>query len=362
MRLKKIIAFIMVTFLIMFCFSSFSVANQLVVTSSKKEVAPDEEFYIVIDTSNVEIDEFDITISNNFKLTTTGIKESDDIDVSVDSKDSKEIKFKVDKKDSESNKFAVYYLAPSQETNIEFRVSLNGVKETIVTTYENVILENSIENVAEEIIKKDTVEREYITLTESIVVSVKKQPQNTNSINNNIFNNVGNLVGNMTGRPSFENKVENNISDPNMKDEFDKEFSEDEMDKLFGSGTKKQMETEMMNMREKMTQMQEENTNLMQKIQSSAVTYQGSYNNYLESLKITDIEFKNTFHKALSTYFAEVDENTEDVTVKAVAEDSSAIVTIYGNKNLEKGLNKILINVTADDESVRTYRIYVTKK
>lgn len=354
MKLKKIIAFTLVTILILFCFSNFASANQLVITSSKTEVAPDEEFYIVIDTSSVEIDEFDITISNNFKLTSTGVKEGNDIDVSIDSKDSKEIKFKVDKKNSESNKFAVYYLAPSQETNIEFKVSLNGIKETTVTTVENIVLENTVENVV-----KETIIKEDIILTESIVIPVKKQMQ----VNNSISNSVSGLVGNMTGKPDiFENTIENNLSNSSMKDELDKEFSDEEMDEMFGSGTKKQMEVEMMNMREKMTQMQEENTSLIQKIQSSAVTYQGSFNNYLESLSISDVQFKNTFHKTISTYFAEVDKETESVTVKAVAEDSSAIVTIYGNKDLEIGQNKILINVTADDESVRTYRIYVNKK
>lgn len=91
-------------------------------------------------------------------------------------------------------------------------------------------------------------------------------------------------------------------------------------------------------------------------------TYQGSQNNYLKSLSINDVELKNEFKKTTNTYFASIDSSVSSITVKAVSEEKTSTVTVYGNTNLQSGTNKILINVTAEDGSIRTYRIYVTKQ
>ena len=56
-----------------------------------------------------------------------------------------------------------------------------------------------------------------------------------------------------------------------------------------------------------------------------------------------------------------IDKDIENLNITAKAEVSSATVTIYGNTNLKSGTNKILINVTAENGDVKTYRIYVTK-
>ena len=95
---------------------------------------------------------------------------------------------------------------------------------------------------------------------------------------------------------------------------------------------------------------------------SQDTTYQGSSNNYLSNLKVTGYDdVENNFKKTTSDYFITVDENTTSVSVTATAEDSSAIVTVYGNTNLQQGKNKVIISVTAEDGSVRNYRIYITK-
>lgn len=340
MKIKKLVSIILIISLLFMCINSFAGTDELKITVSKSEVAVNEEFYIVIDTTNVELDEFEVSIFNNFKLNATSVEDDGKTEVSVETENSDTVKFKVDKIESTSNKFAVYYIAPSQETNIEFTVELNGVKEVITEeTVENVVIEN--------------ITYENVSITEKITVLVKKST--LNSVSNNTVANMTGNVGDMGNNIPMENVIGNND-----KNQMDKEFSEEELDGMFG-GTKKEMQEEMMNMKEKMLAMQEENTSLQNQIKSASVTYQGSYNNYLESLSITGVEFKNTFHKTISTYFAEVDSTVEDVTVKAVAEDSSAIVTIVGNKDLQTGKNKILINVTADDNSIRTYRIYVTK-
>lgn len=348
MKLKRIISIVLVVLMLYVSlndFSSFAETSELKVEASKNEVNIDEEFYIIIDTSEVEIDEFDVSIINSFNLTYTGIADDNQTEVEMQEKTSNEIKFKVDKTAADSSKFAVYYLAPSQETNIEFVVSLNGQKE--------VVSEEFFEN---EVIETTTYES--ISLTEKIVVTTKKEV-----VLNEVGNKVTNIVNGINNQISLENTITNTIGNkPNdmnwEKDES--EFSDEELNEMFG-GTRKEMQAEMLNMKEKMEALQSENTSLNAKIQSAQVTYQGSFNNYLKSLTINDVELKNEFHKTISTYFAEVDSETEKVTIKATPEDSSAIVTIVGNDSLQTGKNKILINVTADDNSVRTYRIYVTK-
>ena len=94
---------------------------------------------------------------------------------------------------------------------------------------------------------------------------------------------------------------------------------------------------------------------------TASVTYAGSWDNYLDSLSVDGYEFTQKFNKTRDTYFLTVDKDVTAVDVSATASDSSAIVAIAGNRELAMGRNKIMVNVTADDGSVRVYRIYVTR-
>lgn len=90
-------------------------------------------------------------------------------------------------------------------------------------------------------------------------------------------------------------------------------------------------------------------------------TYKGESNNYLSKLKISGYDISPKFDKTNNTYFITIDKDVEKLDITAKAEANSAIVTVYGNTNLKSGTNKILINVTAENGEVKTYRIYVTK-
>ncbi len=90
-------------------------------------------------------------------------------------------------------------------------------------------------------------------------------------------------------------------------------------------------------------------------------TYKGESNNYLSKLKISGYDINPKFDKTNNTYFITIDKDVEELNITAKAEVSSATVTVYGNTNLKSGTNKILINVTAENGEVKTYRIYVTK-
>ncbi len=94
---------------------------------------------------------------------------------------------------------------------------------------------------------------------------------------------------------------------------------------------------------------------------SSAVTYAGSWDNYLTSLSVTGYEFTSKFNTIRDTYFLSIPEDVTELSVNAVPSDSSATVAVSGNSGIPKGRSKIMISVTADDGSVRIYRIYVDR-
>lgn len=89
--------------------------------------------------------------------------------------------------------------------------------------------------------------------------------------------------------------------------------------------------------------------------------YKGDRNNYLSNLEISNFTLKNEFKKTTQTYFAEV-ENIDSINVTATAEDFSANVKIFGNTELKTGINKVLIQVTAENGDIRNYKIFVNKK
>lgn len=94
---------------------------------------------------------------------------------------------------------------------------------------------------------------------------------------------------------------------------------------------------------------------------TNTVTYKGSANNYLTALSVDGYDFTRDFNKTRDNYFMEVDGDVDSVTVTAEAEADAADVVITGNTALTTGQNKILIRVTAENDEVRIYRIYVNK-
>lgn len=87
--------------------------------------------------------------------------------------------------------------------------------------------------------------------------------------------------------------------------------------------------------------------------------YQGSANNYLESLEISGHELNETFHKVRTIYFVDTGADTSSLDVKAVPSDRGARVDIAGNGDVSEEMSKIVIKVTAPSGDERTYRVYV---
>lgn len=83
-----------------------------------------------------------------------------------------------------------------------------------------------------------------------------------------------------------------------------------------------------------------------------------SSNNFLKSLTIEGYSIK--FNKSTLEYNIEVPNSVSKLTIKAVAEDSTAKVEIKNN-SLKVGKNQVQIVVTAENESQKIYTINVQK-
>lgn len=87
-----------------------------------------------------------------------------------------------------------------------------------------------------------------------------------------------------------------------------------------------------------------------------------SSNANLKNLGIKPNDFKG-FKPEITTYKAEVPNNVSKVEVYAKAQDTEAevIITGTGNRTLKVGENELIITVTAEDGTQKTYTIYVTR-
>lgn len=82
----------------------------------------------------------------------------------------------------------------------------------------------------------------------------------------------------------------------------------------------------------------------------------------LKSLKISPGTLSPAFSAAVDQYTAEVDANTADLVVNAVAANAGANVTLQGEKGLKAGDNKVVVKVTAEDgQTIKNYTITVKK-
>lgn len=84
-----------------------------------------------------------------------------------------------------------------------------------------------------------------------------------------------------------------------------------------------------------------------------------SSDNYLQSLIPSDGTLSPNFDKNISNYQITVPRGTTSIKFDAITSSSAAKVKIEGNENLKIGYNTVLVTVTAEDGSKRTYSINV---
>ena len=86
-----------------------------------------------------------------------------------------------------------------------------------------------------------------------------------------------------------------------------------------------------------------------------------SNNKVLKSLTVDSYKLTPEFSSDVTEYSLKVGEDVNSLEVEAIAEDEAADVKVTGNDNLLMGENTVEITVTAEDGTVKTYKIYVTK-
>lgn len=387
--MKGIIRITTIFFIALICICSYSRVNATalpqdiilntpstaIISLSEDSVSTKTEFYLVLNLSNITYTKFKVDITNNNRLSLDNVTEN----VTDLSTNDVATSFVVDKSLVTLKKLGVVYTSPKEESKINFSVKITNLDET-KEEIENKIsdvefningLKDTLKSLNEILAGIEDIESDlYISTQTSIkeatdAITVKEQEKlNLEERLENFSESILEEVSiNVVDKKSEENNTNGELKD-NMPELTDKEDPWGDKDSMLSKDKEKQMNASMKKMMEQMSGLEKDLQNANDRITSltQGETYKGSQNNYLKSLSITDVEFKNSFKKTTADYFARLDDDDLDkVTVKAVAEDSSAIVTVYGNTNLKEGKNKIIINVTADNGDVRTYRIYLTK-
>ncbi len=96
---------------------------------------------------------------------------------------------------------------------------------------------------------------------------------------------------------------------------------------------------------------------------NTPVVSTGSNNNYLASLKIEGANLRPGFNQNTLNYEVSVPFSVENINVEAKAKDSKAKVSISNQNNLVAGETRnVTVKVTAENGSVRTYTIKVTRE
>lgn len=87
-----------------------------------------------------------------------------------------------------------------------------------------------------------------------------------------------------------------------------------------------------------------------------------SSNNYLKGISVKDLKLTPQFDKQTIDYTIEEELDVDAIEISADLDDSRAKISGAGIIKLEPGENNIRIDVTAENGTVRTYHIKVTKK
>lgn len=90
------------------------------------------------------------------------------------------------------------------------------------------------------------------------------------------------------------------------------------------------------------------------------IVYYYSSNNYLKSLVVEGYELE--FDKNTSEYKITVGHDVTSLDISALAEDYRSRVEITGNSDFKEGENIVIITVTAENGSVREYKLVVEKE
>lgn len=280
---------------------------------NKQEIASGETLELIVNLGNIEYDKSLLTITTNINV--SGIYKKDD-SVELVKIDSNTIQIEIDKQTINSNQIKFYY----DVSNLEAGSTIN--LEAIVQNSDN----------------------QGASVQKNITVTIiEERQENNEEIENKEEQNQGKDSINVKERSQNKPDGSEQVNDDKQKMSSNMQLQQD-LNTKYSTKTSTFVKTSSINSENKET-----------------VTYNGSDNNYLSELSVDNYELNKDFNKESSTYFVTVDKDVSDIKINVIAEDDSSIVCITGNTNLGSGTNKILITVTAENGSVRNYKIYVTK-
>lgn len=280
---------------------------------NKQEIASGETLELIVNLGNIEYDKPLLTITTNINV--SGIYKKDD-SVELVKIDSNTIQIEIDKQTINSNQIKFYY----DVSNLEAGSTIN--LEAIVQNSDN----------------------QGASVQKNITVTIiEERQENNEEIENKEEQNQGKDSINVKERSQNKPDGSEQVNDDKQKMSSNMQLQQD-LNTKYSTKTSTSVKTSSINSENKET-----------------VTYNGSDNNYLSELSVDNYELNKDFNKESSTYFVTVDKDVSDIKINVIAEDDSSIVCITGNTNLGSGTNKILITVTAENGSVRNYKIYVTK-
>ena len=271
-----------------------------IVFAKNSEVDITENIEIVLNIEKIEYSNFLVTVESDLDM--DQLEETDELEVT---KNSDNVQINIDKETTTLNQLTLSYKIPENYSigdNIVFNIS----------------------------IKNNESDEEILKVVEIKIVDKTEENNELNEItpSNNNENEIVNVNDrNINNENSAKEQVQDNFSQ-NVKMSTQSSFSN-------GSNEKQNAET---------------------------ITYNGSSNNYLSDLYVTGYDFTESFYKDNETYFLTVNNDVSSLTTVAVPEEEKSTVKIYGNEEINVGTNKILVTVTAEDGSVRNYRIYVTRQ
>ena len=284
---------------------------------------PGSTLEMTINLNCIQYEDFIFTLSNKNEIAsidTSNIEENIEIETNSDS-----MMISGNKTTMNMDEIKLYYKIPEDievGTTITFKAE---IKQNSKETEEKVQTEeNTIDNINSK--EEQSVQQEMIEVTITII----EEDKNTNN-------------NNEKQEEKKEEKQELNMNNQQGENQDNKQNTS--QNSQFTS-----IQTSVSNIKTTTSNMQTE-----------TITYNGSSNNYLQTLKVNGYSLTKEFSKESTTYFVKIGaEEISSVEIIAEAEDEDAIVCIYGNENIKEG-SKILISVTAENGNVRNYRIYIIK-